>query len=275
MNNNHPTGARFLAESLKHCGVRDVFFIDAILRNTLLEMEQVGIKRVLVHSEKTAAYMADGYARVTNGIGVCMAQSVGAANLAAGLQDAYLHRTPILALTGRKPPMYRYRNAYQEIQHAPMFSAVTKMNATVEVGDQLPVLLEQALREATTGTPRPVHLDINGLQGEVIESARLSEPYSPDARYGQLPVHRPTPDSGEVERAAEALAKAKKPVLVIGTGAIQAKAHKVVAKLAETLHIPVATSLGGRSIVPTVHHYHIGVVGTYSAPITNQLVHEA
>ncbi|MCB1716089.1 MAG: thiamine pyrophosphate-binding protein, partial [Candidatus Competibacteraceae bacterium] len=113
-----------MAEALKHCGVRDVFFIDAILRASLIEMEQVGINRVMVHSEKTAAYMADGYARVSNRVGVCMAQSVGAANLAAGLQDAYLHRSPVLALTGRKPPLYRYRNAYQEIHHAPLYEPV-------------------------------------------------------------------------------------------------------------------------------------------------------
>ena len=280
MNENHPasnqlTGARFLAEALKHCGVRDVFFIDAILRASLIEMEQVGINRVMVHSEKTAAYMADGYARVSNRVGVCMAQSVGAANLAAGLQDAYLHRSPVLALTGRKPPLYRYRNAYQEIHHAPLYEPVTKMQASVEVADQLPLLLQQALREATTGTPRPVHLDINGLQGELIEGARLHAPYFPDPRYGQIPVHRPAAAPEEIERAAAALAQAKKPVLVIGTGAIQAGAHKVVTILTETLQIPVATSLGGRGILPTVHPHHIGVVGTYSAPVTNQLVHEA
>lgn len=275
VNGNQITGARFLAEALRHCGVRDVFFIDAILRRSLVEMEQVGIKRIMVHSEKAAAYMADGYSRVSGRIGVCMAQSVGAANLAAGLQDAYLHRAPVLALTGRKPPLYRHRNAYQEIEHAPLFEPVTKMQATVEVADQLPLLLEQALREATTGTPRPVHLDFNGLQGEFIESAPLAAPNFPSPRYGQIPPHRPAADSDEIERAARALAAAKKPVLVIGTGAIHAGAHKAVAAMAETLHIPIATSLGGRGIVPTVHSHHIGVVGTYSAPVTNQLVHEA
>jgi len=272
---HQPTGAQFLAEALKHCGVRDVFFIDAILRSSLVEMEQLGINRVMVHSEKTAAYMADGYARVSGRVGVCMAQSVGAANLAAGLQDAYLHRSPVLALTGRKPPLYRDRNAYQEIEHAPLYQPVTKMQATVEVIEQLPLLLQQALREATTGTPRPVHLDLNGLQAEVIETARLSAPRYPDPRYSRIPAHRPSPDHSEIERAARALTQAQKPVLVIGTGAIQAGAHAAVLTLAETLQIPIATSLGGRGIIPTVHPHHIGVVGTYSAPVTNQLVHEA
>ena len=273
--NDQISGAQLLADALKNCGVRDVFFIDAILRGSLIEMERLGINRVMVHAEKTAAYMADGYARVSNRVGVCMAQSVGAANLAAGLQDAYLHRSPVFALTGRKPPLFRYRNAYQEIEHAPLFDPVTKMHACVEVADQLPLLLQQALREATTGTPRPVHLDINGLQGELIESALLNSPFLPDARYGQTPVHRPIPASDEIERAAAALALSDKPVLVVGTGAIQSAAQQAVKTFAETLGIAIATSLGGRGIVPTVHPNHIGVAGTYSAPITNQLVYES
>ena len=122
------TGARYLAEALKHVGVTDVFFIDAVLRRTLIELEQVGIGRMLAHSEKSAVYMADGYARVTGRVGVCMAQSVGSANMAAALQDAFLHRAPILALTGRKPPTFRYRNAYQEIDHAPLYAPVTKLH---------------------------------------------------------------------------------------------------------------------------------------------------
>jgi acetolactate synthase-1/2/3 large subunit len=82
-------------------------------------METLGIRRVLTHSEKAAAYMADGYARVSHKPGICMAQSVGAANLASGLQDAYLGLSPVIAITGRMPPIAQYRNAYQEILHSP------------------------------------------------------------------------------------------------------------------------------------------------------------
>jgi len=275
MSSNEITGARYLAESLRHLGVTHVFFMDAVLRRSLVEMEQVGITRVLAHSEKAAAYMADAYARVTGRVGVCMAQSVGAANLAAGLQDAWLHRTPVLAITGRKPSHARDRNAYQEIDHAPLYEAVTKMHADVEVIDDLPRYLEQAFREATEGTPRPVHLDLNGLGGQEIENATLPGSPMPDVAYGAHPVRRLRPDPAEVEAAAARLAKAQKPILVAGTGAVQAGAHAAVRALAESLSLPIATSLGGRGIVPTTHALHIGVVGTYSAPITNQLVHEA
>ena len=97
----------------------------------------------------------------------------------------------------------------------------------------------------------------------------------PNVAYGAHPVRRLRPDPVEVETAAARLAKAQKPVLVAGTGAVQAGAHAAVRALAESLSLPIATSLGGRGIVPTTHALHIGVVGTYSAPITNQLVHEA
>ncbi len=89
------TGADLIAETLADFGVDHVFYVPAILRRTLVEMERVGIKRILAHSEKAAAYMADGYARVTGKPGVSMAQSVGAANLAAGLQDPYLAHTGV------------------------------------------------------------------------------------------------------------------------------------------------------------------------------------
>ncbi len=275
MTRGETTGARYIAEAFAHLGVTHVFFMDAILRRALVEMEQVGIVRVLAHSEKAAAYMADGYARVTGRVGVCMAQSVGAANLAAGLQDAWLHRAPVLAITGRKPPFARDRNAYQEIDHAPLYAPVTKMHADVETAAELPRHLEQAFREATDGTPRPVHLDLNGLGGQEIENAALPSGGMPNAAYGSYPVRRLRPDPAEIEAAAARLARARKPVLVAGAGAAQAGAGASLRSLAESLSIPVATSLGGRGIVPTTHPLHIGVVGAYSAPVTNRLVHEA
>ena len=82
------TGARYLAQALHAYDVRDVFFMEAILRHTLRELESLGVRRIMGHSEKGVAYMADGYARACGKVGICMAQSVGAANLAAGLQDA-------------------------------------------------------------------------------------------------------------------------------------------------------------------------------------------
>ncbi|TDK50715.1 thiamine pyrophosphate-binding protein [Antarcticimicrobium luteum] len=268
-------GARFIAESFKALGVSHVFFMDAILRPTLVEMEALGITRVLAHSEKSAAYMADGYARISNRVGVCMAQSVGAANLAAGLQDARLHRAPLVALTGRKEPMLRYRNAYQEVDHTALFTPMTKATMDVAEARELPHLLAQAFRMAADGSPGPVHLDLNGLGGEILEKGEVARPVLPDPALGSLPRHRPVAPPAVIAAAAERLAQAERPVLVVGAGAIQAGAQAEVLRLAEGARIPVATSLGGRTIIPTTHPLHIGTVGTYSAPPGNRLVHEA
>ena len=122
--------------------------------------------------------------------GVCMAQSVGAANLASGLQDAWLGRSPVIALTGRKEPSFQHRNAYQEIPHAPLFAAVTKFSAPVDATVELPRLLRHAWRAALADTPRPTHLDFCGLQGDVIELGQTDE--STDHRPGRRGVSRRT-----------------------------------------------------------------------------------
>src|SRR5690554_6027419 len=122
------TGGRFIAEAIKAQGISHVFFMDAILRRALTEMEEVGVKRILGHSEKGVAYMADGYARVSRKPAVCMAQSVGAANLAAALQESWFAFAPVIAITGRQPALNQYRNAYQELPHEPMFAPLTKFS---------------------------------------------------------------------------------------------------------------------------------------------------
>ncbi len=270
------TGAEWLARSLAANGTTHVFFIDAVIRRTLIELGTLGVQRVLGHSEKAVAYMADGYARIAGRPGICVAQSVGAANLAAGLQDAWLGRSPVIAITGRKPPAHQHRNAYQEIPHHPMFSAVTKFSAEVDATPDLPRLLRQAWRETMTGSPRPAHLDINGLQGEIIESGTISEPPIADpAMQLRMPPYRPAAADDEIERAAARLRAAKRIVIVAGAGATASDAGKEVLAVAEALAAPVATSLGARGIIPTQHRLSIGCAGNYGAPPTNQIVHEA
>ena len=169
-------GAEWLARSIARSGQSHVFFIDAVLRPTLMALQAEGVQPVLAHSEKGAAYMADGYARIAGLPGIVAAQSVGAANLAAALQDAYLARAPLLALTGRKTPAAQHRNAYQEVAHAPLFAPVTKFSAAVESTAELPRLFRQAWAAAVSASPRPAHLDLNGLMGEVVEQGEAPEP---------------------------------------------------------------------------------------------------
>jgi acetolactate synthase I/II/III large subunit len=265
-------GAEWLARALAGTGMTHVFFVESVLRRTLLQLRDLGVTPVLAHSEKAAAYMADGYARIAGRPAVCMAQSVGAANLASGLQDAYLGRSPVIALTGRKEPSFQHRNSYQEIAHAPLFAAVTKFSTPVDSTGELPRLLRHAWRAGLADTPRPTHLDFCGLQGDVIELGQTSEPPVIDAEARQMPAHRPVGDAADVERVAAALTAARRIAIVAGDGAAASRAGPEILALAEALAAPVATTLGARGIIPTRHRLSAVVAGSYSAPPANRIV---
>lgn len=270
------TGARYIAEVVKKYGISHAFYVDAILRMTLVEMEELGIRRIGAHSEKGAAYMADGYARISGKPGVCMAQSVGAANLAAGLQDAYLGLSPVIAFTGKKPPVAQYRNAYQEIDHWPMYEPVTKFNVDVVAVEQLPHVLRQAFREATSGAPGPVHLDVAGHTGRTLEAAELDSTTLPiDEQFVQVPPFRTAPDADSIQRAVQAIESATRPIIVAGGGARLSGAGPEIVALAEKRSIPVVTSVNGKGTIPEDHPLSVGVVGTYSMWCANRVVYEA
>ena len=251
------------------------FFVPTIVRKALVEMEKVGIRRILTHGEKAAAYMADGYARASNRPGVCMAQSVGAANLAAGLQDAYLGLSPVIAITGHRPLLHQYRNSYQEIQHFASFNPVTKYNVVVDSVEQLPHLLRQAFREATSGAPGPVHLDLQGSLGEVVMETEADLNVMVEKPFTRIPAFRPEPEPERVREAARVLSEARRPVIVAGGGVTASEAGPQVVELAEMMSIPVATSLNAKGTIPDDHPLSVGVVGSYSRWCANRAVAEA
>jgi acetolactate synthase-1/2/3 large subunit len=266
------TGAKLLAHTLKGYGTTHIFYIETLVTQGLSEMAKLGIKRILAHSEKSAAYMADGYARVSRKPGICMCQSVGAANLAAGLQDAYLNSSPVIAFTGRKPPLYQYRNAYQEIDHNIMFDPVTKYNARVDTLEQYPILLRQAFREATSVSPGPVHLDLLGFEGEITDTSEAELELLVETQYREYPALRTSPAEEDLKAAIRLLCEAKSPVIVAGGGARMSQAGPEIIELAEKLSIPVATSLDAKGIIPDNHPLSIGPVGTYCRWCANKVV---
>ena len=145
------TGAQFIAESLESYGVTHVFFVPAIMSHTLAQLDlRTNIKRVMTHGEKSAAYMADGYARASGRPGISFAQCVGAANLAAALRDPYLACSPMVVFTGGPYSHQRHRHSYQEIDDLALFKPVTRFSARVEELAQLPEMIRQAFRAATT-----------------------------------------------------------------------------------------------------------------------------
>ena len=269
------TGARLFARMLQAYGVSHVFFMDAVLRRALAEMEDFGITRVLGHSEKAGAYMADGYARVSGRPGVCMAQSVGAANLAAGMQDPYLGHSAVVAITGRHVAPFQYRNAYQEVDHAPLYGAVTKFHASVDVLEQMQHLMRQAFREATTGTPRPVHLDMAGFTGDAITPLEGTFNVSADAAHSRYPAFRPGPDPEVVARASAAIKKSARPVIIADRGAVICGAHDALAKFSQQIQSPVVVTLDAKDIMLEEHPLFRGSVGLYGRGCANHAVAEA
>ena len=184
------TGSRFFAEAMQVYGVTHVFFVPTMLLPALAEMEDMNIRRVTTHGEKAAAYMADGYARASHRPGICMAQTIGAANLAAGLRDAYMACSPVIAITGGQQPETKYRHVYQEIDDFPLFNVVTKFNAQVDKVTRLPDLRRQAFRAATSGAPGPVHLEMRGSHGHVVEEEGELELIVEDNGGGPTPSIR-------------------------------------------------------------------------------------
>jgi acetolactate synthase-1/2/3 large subunit len=268
------TGGRFIAEFLNAQGVTAFFFVPTMLSRALAEMDNMPIKRVLTHGEKAAAYMADGYARASGRPGICAAQAVGAANLAAGLRDAYMGHSPVIALTGGRWGHQKHKINYQEMDDFPMLTQVTKANFQADSVGRIPDLLRQAFREATSGTPAPVNILFAGKEGD-IEHDEAELKLIPEPGFTHVPSYRPAPEAARVAEAARILKDAQKPVIVVGGGARLSGAGAEVLKLAEALSIPIATSLNGFSLVPDNHPLYIGVPGTYSRSCTNKILSRA
>jgi|SRR5688572_2136269 acetolactate synthase I/II/III large subunit len=268
------TGSRMLAEMLKGYGVTHAFFVPTILMDALAEMDSLGIQKILTHGEKAAAYMADGYARAKNAPGVCMAQQIGASNLAAGLRDPYMACSPVVAITGGPATGSRYRGAYQEVEDFTQFDSVTKLSIRVDDLGRFPDLVRQAFRVATSGSPGPVHLRLLGSHGQGVEGEADLQPVS-ELQFSRLPAFRPAPEVDRMREALAVLARAQRPIIVAGGGVMASQAQAELVELAEKLQVPVATSLTAKGSILDSHPLSVGVAGTYSRACANQAVSEA
>lgn len=267
-------GAHVLAEMLHNYGVTHLFYVPCLVPNALAAMEDLGIRRIITHGEKSAAYMADGFARAAGRPAVCMSQHIGGSNLAAGLRDAYLAGAPVIALAGSPESPTRYRHGYQSIEDVSQFEPVTKASLFVETVDRLPDLVRQAFRYATSGAPGPVHIGLRGRIGVVVDEP-LDDEGLVEERFAQVPAFRSFPDPGDVRRVLDALAQARRPVLVAGGGVVSSRAEAEFLEFATRMGVPVATSLNAKHVIPDHHPLALGVIGTYSRKCANVSVAEA
>jgi acetolactate synthase-1/2/3 large subunit len=265
------TGSRYFAEAMRGYGVTHVFYVNSIVREAMDEMNRVGVTRVVTHGEKAAAYMADGYARASHRPGVCLCQDIGTTNLAAGMRDAHMSGSPVIAITGGQNDQPRYRHAYQNAEDFTAWDGVTKANYSVDSVDRFPDLLRQAFRASTSGAPGPVHLELRGNAGQMLEKEGEFDLVF-EKRFTQFPSFRPEAEPSAVKEAIAALSQAAKPIIVAGGGVVSSGAGPELVKLAEALQIPIATSLHARAIVQDDHPLAVGVPGSYSRWCANQAV---
>jgi len=268
-------GYEYIAKMFHGYGVTHVFFTQTMLRLAIREMNELGIKSIMAHTENGAGYMADGYARASGRPGIVIAQSVGAANMVGGISDAYLANSPVIAITGKKSPKYQYKNAYQEIDHRPLFDGVTKFNADCADPLQLPFLLRQAFRETTTLKARPVHLDLPDFMGNTVEQVEIEEEVFVNELHTRYPSYRTPAEAEHIEKAVKAIAKAQKPVIVAGRGAIVSGAGEALYALAKKSDIPVGTSPDGKCIIDESDPLWAGIVGSYGMDCGNRTVANA
>ncbi len=233
------------------------------LYDAILDREP-GMRHVLVRDERSAAYAADGYARVTGQAGVCDATvGPGAAKLPSGLGEALGASVPVVALVSELPARlapHRYRSAAsQALDQAALLAAVTKWHATVPDAATLPALVRQAFREATTGRPGPVALF---LPQDVLDGPAPDYLALPSSRFGSFPAFRPWPDPDDVAAAAAVLRTAERPFILAGGGVLHSGAGAELTALAEALSAAVGTTLSGKGAIAEDHPLSVGVTGS-------------
>jgi acetolactate synthase-1/2/3 large subunit len=263
-------GGALLADLLIEHGVSHVFGVPGgqtlALYDGIVDREPA-LRHVLTRDERTAAYAADGYSRITGRVGVCDATvGPGAAKLPSGLGEALGASVPVVALVSDLPASmlpHRYRGAAsQALDQAALLAPVTKWQATVPDAVTMPALVRQAFREAASGRPGPVALFLpqDVLDGPV--AAGTGGPPPPTSvRFGRFPAFRPVPEAGDVAEAAALLRAARRPFILAGGGVMHSGAGQDLTALAEQISAAVGSTLSGKGAIAEDHPLSVGVTG--------------
>ncbi|MCL1977364.1 MAG: biosynthetic-type acetolactate synthase large subunit [Candidatus Bathyarchaeota archaeon] len=273
------SGAQALLESLERQNVDTIF---GILGGAILPVYDAlcgnkKIRHILARHEQCAAHEAEGYARASGRAGVCMATSgPGATNLVTGIANAYMDSSPIVALTGQIPSYgvnssYMIgRDAFQEADILGITTAITKYNYQPRSVSEIPQMVTNAFHIATTGRPGPVLIDLPKNVQSNIDEVEFTN--TPNIRGYRLPQ---PPDPAKISQAAELLAKAERPILLVGGGVILAGASDEIVQMSDLLMAPVATTFMGKGAFPENHPLSLGSIGMHGNPAANRLIGEA
>jgi len=270
----HPTGADILLETLEREGTRVLFghpggailpFYDALHRGG-------SMRHVLVRHEQGAAHAADGYARATGRVGVCVATSgPGATNLVTGLATAMMDSVPVVAICGQVPSAVMGTQAFQETDVLGLTMPVTKDGFLVEDARAIPDVVAEAFRLAESGRPGPVVIDV---PKDLLASAVLPEP-RPRLPRSSPPARRTLPPDPAFDAAARLVTRSRRPVLMVGRGVVISRTEREVHRLAERAHLPVVTTLLGLDAFPAEHPQALGLPGMHGTERANRAIQEA
>src|SRR6266699_2813515 len=235
------------------------------------------IRHLLVRHEQAAAHAADGYARATGRIGVCVATSgPGATNLVTGLATAHMDSSPVLAITGQVPRPMIGRDAFQETDILGLTLPITKYSHLVQDISELATVVREAAAIARDGRPGPVLLDIpKDVQNQKAEYLAPPAPPRARPRAGARDQDAAHDGAQALQDAARLIAEAERPLLMVGHGVILSNAYGEVRALAEKTGIPVITTLLGISAFPESHPLHLGMPGMHGEVHVNRAIQHA
>ena len=270
------TGGEAFARMLQLHGVKHIFglcgdtslpFYDAMYR-----LEH-GMQHILTRDERSAAYMADGYARVSGRVGVCEGPSGGGATyILPGIVEANESSIPVLCFTSDISVTARGRYALTELDQRALFRPLTKWNTVLDAGADIPRVLRHAFKQMTTGRPGAVHIGLPyDVQKQMVDAADLWG----DASLNQFPARRTCADAAAIAQAAGLMAKAERPLFIVGGGVVISGAESELIACAELLGAVVATTISGQGSIGDGHALALGVVGSNGGTLPTRAVVQA
>ena len=266
------TGAKIFIETLLEHKVDTIFgFPGGVLLPIYDELYHADIRHILSRHEQGAVHAADGYARATGRVGVCMATSgPGATNLVTGLATAFMDSVPLVAFTGQVPTPMIGNDSFQEADIYGITIPITKYNYLVKDTSRLKEIMYEAFYLASSGRPGPVLIDLP----KDIQSNEIDNPSIPELTLPQKVPHSTKEREMRIAKIVSMIEKSKRPVIYSGGGIIISGAYKELQTLAEKASIPVTTTLMGKGGFPETHKLSLGMLGMHGTRYANYAVSE-
>ncbi|MFH0967823.1 MAG: biosynthetic-type acetolactate synthase large subunit [Methanobacteriota archaeon] len=265
------SGAQILIEGLKEQGVDVIFgYPGGVVLPIYDELYDSDIRHILVRHEQAAIHAADGYARASGKVGVCLATSgPGACNLVTGLATAYMDSIPVVALTGQVPTMLLGNDAFQESDITGITMPVTKHNYLVQDVKDLKRIIREAFYIAGTGRKGPVLIDIP----KDVSTTKIPDVDGPDQQI-RLRGYKPTYQGHgkQIQKAIDLLSASQRPIIYAGGGVISSNASAELVAFAERMCMPVATTLMGLGCIPADHPLNLGMLGMHGTAYANYAI---